>query len=136
MKEPIPELKYHTGKTMQVEPENLPLAHIATSLLEGKPAVALLEPGDATAYHLLIVPCWAEQVHTYLGRFGIPAGSARKYLLVVKLDQDTSRGVWIPLCEATRPHHTQGLTDNPWSVELLAWWISHLIEAIKIHERL
>lgn len=132
----MPEELLYIGKPMQVQPENLPLKHLAASLREGKSVVAILEPGDGTAYQLLIVPCWAEQVQTYLGRFGIPAGNARKYLLAVKLGQDSSRGVWIPMDETTRTHHTNGLTDDEWSQELLAWWLTHLIEAIEAIDRL
>ena len=129
--EQIAELRYPvSGKPMVAEPINVPLQRLAALLREGQTVVAELEPGDATYYNLLIVPCWADTVHRYLESFGIPPGSASNYLLVVKLEQECSRAAWILTDGAVGRHDTVPLTNNPWSQELLAWWLSHLVEAM------
>ena len=116
------------GKPMVADPINRSLQALAEALLRGRTVVAELEPGDATYYNLLIVPCWADGVRRHLGRYGVPIDAADRYLVVVKMSDVGGAAAWIPVTYGTvAAHDTEALSTNPWTCELLAWWLSQLI---------
>lgn len=117
------------GKPMSASPKGTTLNAIAVALLAGQAVSAELEPGDATYYNLLIVPCWSEGLRNRLGRFGIPAGSATNYLYVQQL-RDLA-------VEAEGFFARQGGVSavdvpnrNEWSRQLIAWWVNLLWEEL------
>ena len=121
----------YRGKPMTVEPANRSLAGVAELLRTGRSVIAELEPGDATYYNLLLVPCWAPGISGHLGRFGVPSGSAHRFLIVVKVDEEGGGMTFVPTDgQKIGVWDTLHLSSNEWSQELFAWWLSHLITAL------
>ena len=120
----------YNGKPMDCEPVNRSLEDTALTLRYGNTIVAELEPGDATYYVLCIVPCWGNHVAEHLGQFGVQASQSGNYLLVTYLDNSGGQTAWIPIDGKVMPHHTEPLSDNPWSQELFAWWLNQLNAAV------
>lgn len=123
------ELLYH-GKAMNPVPSNGLISGFADSLHNKEAVVVKLEPGDATHYALLIVPCWTEQIRHDLGRYGIPAKQAEEYLFVSKLGDQESTGCFIHNHLPTLEFGVEPLSNNKWSQLVLAWWLTQLWEAI------
>ena len=126
------QLEYGSGRAMKAEPVNLGMLNVANYLECGETVVVELEPGDGTYYSLLLVPCWAEGVANYLDRWGITAEGAHKYLMVVKLEQEGSHAVWIPMQETIQEHHVAHLSTSAWSQRLFAWWFGELFEVMGV----
>ncbi len=126
------DLEYRPGKLMEVQPINVRLSEVVGTLRLNEPIVAILEPGDATRYTLLLVPMRVgDGVSPYLQGFGIQQEDADRYLFVSKLSGYECPGTWVPFV-IDRPvgvHDVTELTDNPWSQQLLAWWLTNLCEA-------
>ena len=125
------DLEYRPGTMMQVEPINVSLSEVAGTLRLNEPVVVILEPGDATRYHLLLVPLrLGDFVSGHLGDFGIQASEADNYLFVSKLSGYECPGTWVPYGpdRAVGTHDVTELANNEWSRVLLAWWLSNLCE--------
>lgn len=120
-------LEYH-GRAMSADPVNWSLVEIAELLRTGQPAVVILEPGDGTRYRLCIVPCWALGVGPYLDDVGIPAIKSNEYLLVSKFDGHRGEA-WFAY-DGIGDYDIESV-ENPWSRELLAWWLQQLWDEIK-----
>lgn len=122
-------LLYH-NREMKSEPSNYTLEQVAGLLHHYTSSViAILEPGDATRYILLIVPAWSNHVQNHLNSFGIPDRAVRDYLIAVNLDDRGGRAFY-----ATGWVGPWDLIDsitNEWSRELLAWWFQCLWEEIE-----
>jgi len=119
----------HHGRALSVAPRNVPLETLAGQLARGQPAIAELEPGDATYYNLLIVPAWAPAVQGHLGRFGIPVALASDYLIVTRLTDTEGRAFYARA--DVEAWDLAGIT-HPWTRELLAWWLGILWQAIAV----
>jgi hypothetical protein len=122
------------GKPMKWEPINTETDSLLDMLHDLEPVVVKLEPGDASHYALLLVPCGASGVAGNLGRFGVPAADAERYCIAVRLDDKKGEQSFIRLEAACGTWDTDALSrGNPWTAELLAWWFRGLQE--KIEER-
>lgn len=126
------DLIYRAGnleRPMIAEPVNVPLWKMARILVEGRPVVAILEPGDATRYTLLITPVWAGEVREHLGSLGILEDSAAEYLHISKLDDLGGNESWFaaPRTGSWDLEYVR----NEWSREFLSWWSRQLWEKIQ-----
>lgn len=121
-------LDYH-GKTLIVEPINMPLSDIGARLRGGHTVVAQLEPGDGTHYCLLIVPAWSEYVMDHLGRYGIRPSTANEYLLITQLN-DTGGSLFYAFAPGAETWDMHGI-KNEWTREVFRWFTTHLWEAIQ-----
>lgn len=117
-------LMYGT-REMQPDPINTTFGEIVERLAHGHPVIVELEPGDATYYSLLIVPAWAAYVATHLGRFGIPADQAHRYLIGTRMTDQEGQAFYAT--EHVGPWDIDSV-DNEWSRELIAWWLRILWE--------
>ena len=119
---------HYGNREMVSEPINLPLSVVADLLRQGLPVSVELEPGDATYYHLLIVPAWATYVAPFLGRYGIPRDRATDYLIVTRLtDQE---GLAFYATANVGDWDLPGI-ENEWTRDLLVWWLRHLWQLIE-----
>jgi hypothetical protein len=116
------------AREMNPSPLNMTLADLAWRLHDGRPVIAELEPGDATYYSLLIVPAWAGDVVRHLGRYGIAPDQAHRYLIVTKLNDQGGSAFYATADVGEWDLH--GI-DNPWSRELIVWWLRLLWAEIK-----
>lgn len=114
---------------MRAEPINGTLEQIAAALHNGHPVIAELEPGDATYYNLLISPAWGAGIRGSLGRFGIPLRAVEGYLIVTKLT-DTG-GITFYVTDRVGTWDLEEHIRNPWTRELLVWWLLQLWDEIK-----
>ena len=117
----------YNERPMSPDPINIDVEDVVDALTDGRPVSVELEPGDATYYNLIIVPCWAPVVRRSLGRYGVPRADATEYLLVTYLRGDDS-----PTFFAMS--HVNALdvpVKNPWSAGLVAWWLRGLWRAIE-----
>lgn len=103
-KEALPALLYH-GKPMEPEPINLRLSEIYPRLATGQPIHAVLEPGDATRYELVIM--WLLHYGYFVAR--------------IERGDDTPRGVY--LAEHYDIEELLPLGSNPWTIQVFDWWI-------------
>ncbi len=120
-------LKYG-NREMVAEPINVPLSVVADLLRRGLPVSVELEPGDATYYHLLIVPASAPYVEPFLGRYGIPVDRATDFLIVTKLTDQEGRAFYATA--DVGPWDLHGI-ENEWTRELLVWWLRRLWSVIR-----
>jgi len=116
------ELKY-MNRTMDHEPINSSLSAIADLLRGGDPAIAILEPGDATRYRLCLLPCWSSGICTDLGEVGIPQDHAAEYLLVTRFD---AKGGEAFFASSSVESFDLEIIRNKWSREFLSWWLRRL----------
>lgn len=128
----MPEKLMHGSSEMQVEPINIPLTEVAQLLKEGDPVVVILEPGDATRYRLLIVPCWSCSVGGRLGDIGIPLGKETDYLMVTKFD---NYGGNMFFATEHVQHWDAEALENEWSRDLVTWWVRRLWKVISHSEK-
>lgn len=127
------DLEYRPGVLMKVEPINATMKEVVESARCGEQQVVILEPGDATRYHLLLLPMLdTDLVSPHLQSFGIQPEDAHKYLFVSKLSGNECPGTWVPFGPGQKvgTHDVTELTTNEWSQVLLAWWLTNLNEAI------
>lgn len=117
------------GSAMDPEPVNVGFDFLVQGLNTGRPMVAQLEPGDGTHYCLLIVPAWADSVAAHLGRYGIMQSRAGDYLIVTKLND--ADGETCYACADGVGTWDLGGIKNPWTKELLAWWLDLLWAEVK-----
>lgn len=121
----------YQGKQMKLEAENAPLRHLARVVARGYPVIIELEPGDATHYHLLVVPAWAASVREHLGRFGIPVDRCWDYLIVTQLYDDVGNTFYVPAwIEGQHDIESRAVT-NDWSRVFLSWWLQHFWHIVK-----
>ena len=121
-------LMYGT-KEMKLDAEDWELSDIARILRGGKPMVVSLEPGDATNYTLLLVPCWSAFVEETLGRYGIPPSSSKDYLFISKLSGEACPGQFVrPPCQE---FDFEFISPDEWTRMFLAWWVSELWTRVK-----
>lgn len=120
----------YNGKTMDRAPINGSVYEFARLIEEGSTIVAELEPGDATYYSLLIVPCWSNYTAHFLGRWGVPATHSHEYLFVSRLSDPESMGCFIHNHHPVLEFDVEALSRNKWSQQLLAWWLTQLWEEI------
>lgn len=118
----------YNGRELSAEPSGMTLARVARILEDDKPVSVLLEPGDATAYHLLLVPCGYEHVRSTLGWAGVPEGVAEDYLLVISLDPRGGTEIIPWDGRKISLEYVVQLEANDWSRSLLAWWLDTLLE--------
>lgn len=122
-------LEYRPGVQMTFAPVNVPVVDMIRLLHQGVAQVVILEPGDATRYTLLIFPLdRGDNVSAHLDAIGIRGEDAHRYLFVSKLSPDECPGTFV-LFGADVPVGTYDvveLTENEWSRELLAWWLTTL----------
>lgn len=111
----------HMGVGMTPEPVNVHPEQIVDAIRDGDPVVVILEPGDATRYHLLIVPAWADKVRDQLGAYGIPVRVAEGTLIVTKLSQEGGNTFWAQT--HVNEYDLADAIQNEWSRILLSWWL-------------
>lgn len=114
-------LSYH-GKELRLEPINATMGVIAAELLKGHPALAILEPGDATRYEVILVPCWSSNIRLGLASQGIRPTETDDYLLCAKLNGNT--GTFFAT-EHVQEYDIETI-HNEWSCHFLAWWLRNL----------
>lgn len=121
------------NKRMTVDPNNVALAVLAMKLLGSSVSqVAILEPGDATRYTLLLTPLRSPGKFGELAHMGIPAAEAGNYIIWTRLDTlDTNREMGI-LRWKNYPVgiYEFSMVSNPWTQELFAWWFGELFLAM------
>lgn len=123
------DLEYRPGKMMTSEPINMGITEVAAMLRLNQPVVAILEPGDATRYTLLLVPIGdGDQVSPYLGWLGIQEEDADNYLFVSNLHPEECPGTWVPFGPGVEVgiYDVTDLSKNEWSRNLIAWWLTEL----------
>lgn len=126
------ELTYFVnGKALNPEPLNMTLHNMAVALKEGNTVVANLEPGDASFYALLIVPCWGPNLRESLGRWGVPPFASKDYCLVTQLRDHVSKTAWITIDGPIQLHQMTLLNDNEWTQQVFAWWFENLREELE-----
>ena len=127
------DLEYRPGKLMKVEPINATMKEVVESARCGEQQVVILEPGDGTRYHLLLLPMrGTDLVSPHLQSFGIQEEDAERYLFVSYLHGDDCPGTWVPFGPGRKigTHDVVWLSDNDWSQRFLAWWLTNLCEAL------
>ncbi len=119
---------YH-NRAMNREPENVSFDYASATVAAGQPIVVVLEPGDATRYRLLIVPCWNAEVDGggNLSDIGIPSKAAREFLMVTQFDD---LGGMMFFASRNVGEHDLGAIKNEWTRTLLTWWVNQLWESI------
>jgi hypothetical protein len=105
-----------TERTLDLAPRNATLTELAVELSLGNAVGAVLEPGDATRYDLLLVPCWTESVSPV----AVGTGDRGGYLLVgivagSQLAVLPRHAHWTYVLEKLRPHR-----DNEHSAAVVA----------------
>jgi len=121
----------YNGTPMKWEPINTETEPLLDMLHDSEPVVVKLEPGDASHYALLLVPCGASGIAGHLGRFGVPAADAERYCIVVRLDDKKGDQAFIRMEAACGTWDTHALSrDSVWTARLLAWWFRGLREKI------
>ena len=122
------DLEYRPGHKMVFAPINVSVTDMIRLLRQGVPQVVILEPGDATRYTLLLLPLDHDNVGAYLDSVGIREEAAERYLFVAKLSYDECPGTWVPFGPGGHvgTYDVTELSDNGWSHELLAWWLTNL----------
>lgn len=117
-------ITYH-GKDLHNEPENTSLEELRKVLYIRQPTMAVLEPGNATRYMILLVPC-DSITHPSLSSFGIPPHTRYTYCFVSLLTDYQCLGTWVPTDREVDVHDVEDLSNNPWTREIIAWWLNEL----------
>lgn len=117
----------YNGKPMTFDPINMDVERMIQLLHQGTPQVVNLEPGDATRYDLLLLPLNLD-VGLYLGNHGIEPHTYGGYLFVSWLSDEVCPGTWVPFSVDMMVDvwDVAGLSNNGWSRQLLAWWLTSL----------
>lgn len=116
-----PELLYH-GKLMDPEPTGTMSLKAAAILLAAGNAVGVeLQPGDGTAYRLLLAPAW---IPIYRDASGGGVGDGAGYLIVSLFNL----GTMYPLRRHAVPTYIAEhmKITNAWTATFLAWWLDQL----------
>jgi hypothetical protein len=117
-------LIYHNLE-MRDEPINIDMLTVARLLRDNHSVVVELEPGDATYYCLLLVPCKATEVAPYLSRFGIPPNNASEYIIVTYL-HDTHGDSFYSHRYTELHDMLNTKISNEWTQMFLVWWLQRL----------
>lgn len=114
---------------MELEPTNITMSDVVRFLKSEMPCVVDLQPGDATRYQLLLVPCGSRYVRLFLGVVGIPPESAGNYLFVAKINGALGQ-TFINTTHEPNESDFEDMGGNTWTMTFLAWWFANLNEAL------
>lgn len=124
------ELTYR-DQVLNPEPINIPLADVAKHLIADSSVVVILEPGDATRYTYHLCPMNVAGVRGHLRGIGIPSDQAHYYILVTRIDTMQPRSGLVRLDRKIGRWMTCDIEPNPWSAEVLAWFLINLQEVME-----
>jgi hypothetical protein len=112
----------YRGKAMQWPLRNIHEDYLLDDLRLGRQVFAMLEPGDATRYELLITWCTAP----HLGQAFNLGDAAKDALLVVRTVNGSICGACLYgwMAHGSVMHISNGID---WSAKLLSWWLDGLL---------